>query len=192
MESLRDRAQDAPRHSDGGRHLLRQRSCRPPPAAERLIHGLAWAASLAAVLGTCGAAADGQPLLAGTPEPPAALNSERAGDPLPAEAARAAVTSRVPLKVTLLASEPVIVNPIAATVDAAGRLLVAENLTYAERPLRVDTRYRDRVTLLEDADGDGVAERHAVIVDGLVGLTGLTVGRGGLWLLCFGVLRAGG
>ncbi|MFM7522130.1 MAG: PVC-type heme-binding CxxCH protein, partial [Planctomycetota bacterium] len=147
------------------------------------------AAVRAVVLLACGVASGHRPgtcdpVRAATPDGAATINSEHAGDPLPAEAARAAVATRVALEITLLASEPVIVNPIAATVDAAGRLLVAENLTYAERPLRTDTRWRDRVTLVEDADGDGVAERHAVLVDGLVGLTGLTVGRGGLWLLC--------
>ena len=147
------------------------------------------AAVRAVVLLACGVASGHRPgtcdpVRAATPDGAATINSERAGDPLPAETARAAVATRVAMEITLLASEPVIVNPIAATVDAAGRLLVAENLTYAERPLRTDTRWRDRVTLVEDADGDGVAERHAVLVDGLVGLTGLTVGRGGLWLLC--------
>ncbi|MBU6275512.1 MAG: c-type cytochrome [Planctomycetes bacterium] len=147
------------------------------------------AAVRAVLLLACGVASGHRPgtvdpVRAATPDGAATINSERAGDPLPPEAARAAVATRVAMKITLLASEPVIVNPIAATVDAAGRLLVAENLTYAERPLRTDTRWRDRVTLVEDADGDGVAEHHAVLVDGLVGLTGLTVGRGGLWLLC--------
>ncbi|MFZ4731176.1 MAG: PVC-type heme-binding CxxCH protein [Pirellulales bacterium] len=125
--------------------------------------------------------AAGRPAHGGEPLPE---NSERAGAPLAPQEARAAITVRFPARVTLLASEPLIRNPVAATVDSAGRLLVAENLTYAERPLRTDTRWHDRVTLLEDADGDGVAERHAVLVDGLTGLTSVAVGRGGLWLLC--------
>ena len=111
-------------------------------------------------------------------------NTERAGDPLPPELALAAITSLADARVTLFAAEPVIRNPIAAVVDTSGRLLVAENLTYAEKPLKTDTRWHDRVTLLEDADGDGRAERHATIVDGLSGLTSISVGRGGLWLLC--------
>ena len=115
---------------------------------------------------------------------PAVENSERAGEPLPPEAALAAIEARLSPRIDLFAAEPSIRNPVAACVDAAGRLLVAENLTYAEKPLKRDPRFRDRVTMLEDADGDGTAERHATLVDGLEGLASVAVGRGGLWLLC--------
>jgi putative membrane-bound dehydrogenase-like protein len=115
---------------------------------------------------------------------PTLENSERAGEPLPPEAALAAIESRLSPRIELLAAEPQIRNPVAVCVDPAGRLLVAENLTYAEKPLKTDPRFRDRVTMLEDADGDGRAERQATLVDGLEGLASVAVGRGGLWLLC--------
>ncbi len=111
-------------------------------------------------------------------------NTEHAGDPLPPEGALAAIRCRVPAAITLLASEPAIRNPVAAATDAAGRLVVAENLTYAEKPLKSDPRFRDRVVLLADDDGDGTAEHRATLVDGLETLTSVAVGRGGLWLLC--------
>jgi len=111
-------------------------------------------------------------------------NSERAGEPLPPDAALAAIESRLTAGVALIAAEPAIRNPVAACCDAAGRLIVAENLTYAEKPLKTDRRFRDRVTILEDADGDGRAERQATLVDGLEGLSSVAAGRGGLWLLC--------
>ena len=88
------------------------------------------------------------------------------------------------VEVTLLAAEPVIRNPIGAATDSRGRLWVAENLTYAEKGVLRDGPLSDRVTVLEDADGDGVAERHRVAIDGLVGLTGVAVGHGGVWLAC--------
>ena len=115
---------------------------------------------------------------------PAVENSERAGEPMPPGEALSAIEARLSPRIDLFAAEPTIRNPVAACVDAAGRLLVAENLTYAEKPLRTDPRYSDRVTMLEDADGDGTAERHATLVDGLEGLASVAVGRGGLWLLC--------
>ena len=122
---------------------------------------------------------------AGEPEAePVVENSERAGEPLPPDEALAAIETRLPCRIAVLATEPAIRNPVAACCDAAGRLLVAENLTYAEKPLKIDPRFRDRVTMLEDADGDGSAERRATLVDGLEGLSSLAVGRGGLWLLC--------
>ena len=111
-------------------------------------------------------------------------NTERAGDPLPPDEALSAIRSRLPATVTAFAFEPAIRNPVAATVDAAGRIVVAENLTYAEKPLKSDPRFRDRVVMLADADGDGRAEHRATLVDGLESLTSVTVGRGGLWLLC--------
>jgi putative membrane-bound dehydrogenase-like protein len=111
-------------------------------------------------------------------------NSETAGDPPSPADALATITTRIPARVTVFAAEPTIRNPVAACSDPAGRLLVAENLTYAEKPLKTDLRFRDRVTILEDADGDGTAERKATLVDGLEGLASVAVGRGGLWLLC--------
>ena len=115
---------------------------------------------------------------------PALENTERAGEPLHPDEALSAVESRLAPRLGLFAAEPAIRNPIAACVDPAGRLLVAENLTYAEKPQKTDLRFRDRVTMLEDADGDGRAERQATLVDGLEGLASVAVGRGGLWLLC--------
>ncbi|MSR26798.1 MAG: hypothetical protein EXS06_07250, partial [Planctomycetaceae bacterium] len=115
---------------------------------------------------------------------PALANTERAGEPLHPDEALSAVESRLAPRIGLFATEPAIRNPIAACVDPAGRLLVAENLTYAEKPQKTDPRFRDRVTMLEDADGDGRAERQATLVDGLEGLASVAVGRGGLWLLC--------
>ena len=118
------------------------------------------------------------------PADPPPENSERAGEPMGPEATLAAIETRLAASVTLLAAEPTIRNPVAAAVDASGRILVAENLTYAEKPLKTDLRFRDRVTMLEDADCDGRAERQAILVDGLEGLASVAVGRGGLWLLC--------
>jgi putative membrane-bound dehydrogenase-like protein len=115
---------------------------------------------------------------------PVVENSERAGEPMPPGEALSAIEARLSPRIDLFAAEPSIRNPVAACVDAAGRLLVAENLTYAEKPLKRDPRFRDRVTMLEDADGDGTAERQATLVDGLEGLASVAVGRGGLWLLC--------
>ena len=66
---------------------------------------------------------------------PATENTERAGEPLPPEAALAAIEARLSPRIDLFAAEPVIRNPVAACVDAAGRMIVAENLTYAEKPL---------------------------------------------------------
>lgn len=85
---------------------------------------------------------------------------------------------------TLFASEPAVQNPIAGTVDARGRVWIAENYTYAERPHRFDLNLRDRVVVLEDTDGDGVADKRTVFSDTLQMLTGIVVGQAGVWLMC--------
>lgn len=122
---------------------------------------------------------------AAAPERESAVeNTELAGEPMPPSEALAAIEARLSPRIDLFAAEPLVRNPVAVCVDAAGRTVVAENLTYAEKPLKNDPRFRDRVTMLEDADGDGTAERHATLVDGLEGLASVAVGRGGLWLLC--------
>ncbi len=57
--------------------------------------------------------------------------------------------------VELVAAEPAIVNPIAMAFDDRGRIWVTESLEY---PRTEPGPGRDRVKILEDADGDGRAE----------------------------------
>ncbi|MFO1066317.1 MAG: PVC-type heme-binding CxxCH protein [Pirellulales bacterium] len=116
---------------------------------------------------------------------PAPYNSERdtKGAMPPAEAVQA-VTLPPGFHAVLTAAEPDVQNPIAMTQDARGRLWVAENYTYAERALRFDLKLQDRVVILEDSDGDGRAEKRSVFSDDLQMLTGLALGRGGLFVMC--------
>src|SRR5688572_7731513 len=67
-------------------------------------------------------------------------------------------------RVELVAAEPDLVNPIAMTFDDRGRIWVTESVEY---PRKFDGPGRDRVKLLEDADGDGNAEKVTVVVEGL-------------------------
>jgi putative membrane-bound dehydrogenase-like protein len=98
----------------------------------------------------------------------------------------AAAGFRVPegFTVNVFAAEPEVMNPIAVTWDTRGRLWVAENFTYAERPRRLEGALRDRVLVLADTDGDGRADERRVFSDTLEQLTGLEVGLGGVWLMC--------
>jgi putative membrane-bound dehydrogenase-like protein len=117
---------------------------------------------------------------------PTPYNSEpdRTAAPLPA--AEAAASMQVPdgFHVQVFASEPDVQNPIAMTWDARGRLWIAENYTYAERAQQFDLSLRDRVLILEDADGDGTADRRTVFTDQVQMLTSVEVGHGGVWLMC--------
>ena len=116
---------------------------------------------------------------------PALYNSEPTqGSPMPA--AEAAQQMKLPpgFKAQVFAAEPDVQNPVAMAWDARGRMWVAENYTYAERSKRFDLSLRDRVVVLEDRDGDGKAETRHVFTDDVQMLTGIEVGRGGVWLMC--------
>ncbi|HVW37779.1 MAG TPA: PVC-type heme-binding CxxCH protein, partial [Pirellulales bacterium] len=86
--------------------------------------------------------------------------------------------------VGVFASEPDVANPIAVAWDVRGRLWVAENFTYAERPKKFDLELRDRVLVFADRDGDGRFDERRVFLDNAQRLTSIEVGRGGVWLLC--------
>jgi putative membrane-bound dehydrogenase-like protein len=117
------------------------------------------------------------------PEP---VNSEtdRAAAPRSADEAAATMDAPAGLQVGVFAAEPDVQNPIAMAWDARGRLWIAENHTYAERPLRMDARLRDRVLILADRDADGRADERTVFLDDLQQVTSVEVGLGGVWVLC--------
>lgn len=71
------------------------------------------------------------------------------------------------------------VQPIGFALDDRGRLWVAENLSYPHW----EPRGRDRILILEDADGDGRFDRRSVFAEGLTYVTGIEVGFGGVWVM---------
>ena len=117
---------------------------------------------------------------------PAPYDTEKASSIPRMSAEEAAAKFQVPpgFEVSVFAAEPDVQNPIAMAWDGRGRLWVAENYTYAERPKRFDLALRDRVIIFEDKDGDGRAETRKVFTDDVQMLTSVEVGRGGVWLMC--------
>lgn len=116
---------------------------------------------------------------------PAPLDTQVNAPPLttPAEAV-AAFRPPPGFQVTLFAAEPDVRQPIGVATDAAGRVWVAENYTYAEAPGSFDARQRDRIVVLADTNGDGQADQRRVFWDQAVQLTSVEVGLGGVWALC--------
>ncbi|HEY5310995.1 MAG TPA: PVC-type heme-binding CxxCH protein [Pirellulales bacterium] len=117
---------------------------------------------------------------------PKIYNSEPAASGSPMPAAEAAAGMRVPpgFHVDVFAAEPDVQNPISMAWDRRGRLWIAENYTYAERPKRFETALRDRIIILADTNGDGRSDRRKVFTDDVQMLTSVELGRGGVWAMC--------
>lgn len=82
-------------------------------------------------------------------------------------------------QVELIASEPLIADPVRVDWDAQGRLWVVEMGDY---PLGEDNQGRPsgRIKRLEDSDGDGVFDRAHLFLEGLRHPTGIAPWRNGL------------
>jgi putative membrane-bound dehydrogenase-like protein len=108
------------------------------------------------------------------------------------------------LRVDLLLHEPEVAQPTHFSFDARGRLWVAQYRQYpypaGSRMLSRDKYYRaqydrvpeppprhvpgrDRITVHEDTDGDGLPDRHTVFLDGLNMANAVLPGRGGVWVM---------
>ncbi|CAA9400355.1 MAG: hypothetical protein AVDCRST_MAG64-1675, partial [uncultured Phycisphaerae bacterium] len=112
-----------------------------------------------------------------TPPPPADV-VKYAG--LAPEEAAKAITLPEGFRATVFASEPDVVQPIAFTIDARGRLWVAEGLTY---PIRAEAgQGKDRILIFEDTDNDGKSDKKTVFAEGLNLVSGIEVGFGGVWV----------
>ncbi len=81
--------------------------------------------------------------------------------------------------VEIVAAEPLIVNPVAMTIDERGRFWITESLEY---PRREPGPGKDRVKVLEDTDGDGRLDKATIFADGLNIPSGIAVGHGGVWV----------
>ncbi len=106
--------------------------------------------------------------------------------------------------VEVIATEPLVRQPVAIEFDDRGRLWVIQYLQYPNpnglKRVSVDrfsrTKYDrvpeppphgprgdDRITILEDSDGDGRMDRSQDFVDGLNLATGIAFGHGGVFVL---------
>jgi len=148
------------------------------------------------------------PAVPAAPTPPAAATADRpqetADTPLPpAEAARRFQVAEDLVWEQVL-SEPEISQPVFLNFDERGCMWVVEYRQYpapagltlvsrdsvwravydsVPRPPPHHVRGADRISIHEDADGDGSFERHKVFVDGLNIATSVERGRGGVWVL---------
>ncbi len=129
------------------------------------------------------------------------VQGERASRP---EEARKAFTPIDGLAMDLVASEPVIRQPVDLHFDDRGRLWVVQylqypfpaglNITAYDQYLRArysgtpaapphHVRGADKITVLEDTNGDGVFDTHTDVITGLNITTSVLTGRGGVWVM---------
>lgn len=124
-------------------------------------------------------------------------------DPVPPAEAEKQFETPDDLDIQLVLSEPHIAQPLFMNWDERGRLWVMEYRQYPEiaglkmlsRDVYLRAVYdkvpkappnhvkgRDRISIHEDTDGDGVYDKHKVFVDGLNLATSFVQGRGGLFV----------
>ncbi len=148
-------------------------------------------------------AADSKP--AGTPSLKVAQSPfDRGQGPLSPRAALASFVVPDDLKLELVLAEPDVRQPVSISFDERGRLWVVQYLQYPNpaglKMVSHDSVWRavydkvppapphhfrgkDKITIHEDTDGDGVYDRHKTFLDGLNIATSIARGRGGVWVL---------
>lgn len=125
-------------------------------------------------------------------------------DPVPAGEAVKRFKVREGFEIELVASEPVVAQPLYINFDRRGRLWVVQYLQYqfpaGLKVVRYDSHLRavfdkvpepppnhfpgaDKITVFEDTNGDGNYDAHKDVITGLSITTSVTVGRGGIWVL---------
>ncbi len=87
-------------------------------------------------------------------------------------------------QIELVAAEPQIAKPMNLAIDSRGRLWVSSSLEYPFAAA-AGTEPRDSIRILEDTDGDALADRVTVFADGLNIPIGLLPYRDGV--ICFSI-----
>ncbi len=87
------------------------------------------------------------------------------------------------LRVELVASEPMVVDPVAVAWDERGRMYVVEDRGYPTGPGKGNPP-AGQIVLLEDKDGDGKYDKRTVFADGLMFPNGVMPWNGGVYVTC--------
>lgn len=100
-------------------------------------------------------------------------------EPLSPEASLAQTYVEPGFHMELFAAEPEITNPIDMTWDERGRMWIVETLDYPNT-FTPERKGQDRIKILEDTDGDGVADKATIFAEGLNIPTSLVLANGGV------------
>jgi putative heme-binding domain-containing protein len=112
---------------------------------------------------------------------PAAAQRNLTNIPAPDPAAElAAMQVAEGFEVNLFAADPDFSKPIHMNWDSQGRLWIASSQNYPQ--LKPGASPTDQIVVLEDTDGDGVADKRTVFADNLMIPTGVLPGDGGVYV----------
>ena len=100
--------------------------------------------------------------------------------PLSPEASQTLIQIPPGFKLELFAAEPDISTPISAAWDEKGRLWLLETTDYPNEINVDDNSGNDKITILEDTDNDGKADKFTTFADRLSVPTSLTFHQGGV------------
>jgi putative heme-binding domain-containing protein len=180
------------------------------PEFRRLLkNGISWAMQRPLAEGTpedkSAKNAQSKPAASGSAKP-AAVASTAVATSLSVSPQAATETFRTPddLRLELVLAEPVVRQPVSLSFDERGRMWVVQYLQYpfpaglkmvshdgvwravydkVPPPPPHHFRGRDKITIHEDSDGDGIYDCEKTFVDGLNIATAVAHGRGGVWVL---------
>lgn len=96
------------------------------------------------------------------------------------ELERATFTVPEGFEVNLFAADPLIAKPIHMNFDAQGRLWIASSEVYPQ--IAPGMPATDKILMIEDVDGNGVADKTTVFADDLLIPTGIEIGDGGVYV----------
>lgn len=85
-----------------------------------------------------------------------------------------------PYEVQLVASEPLVLDPVECTWDEKGRMFVADMRDYPLGPPKAGDPWLSRIQLLTDDDGDGRMDKAVTFADHMDNVQGLLPYNGGL------------
>ncbi len=83
-------------------------------------------------------------------------------------------------EVNLFAENPILAKPIQMNFDPQGRLWIASSAVYPQ--IEPGQKADDKIIVVEDTDGDGVADKSTIFAEGLLIPTGIAPGDGGAYV----------
>ena len=100
-------------------------------------------------------------------------------DPLPAQQSMKHIVLRPGFELKLVTSDPDVKKPICMAFDERGRLWIAETFDYPNN-MQPAGQGHDQITLCEDTNGDGIADKFTVFADKLSIPTSICFANGGV------------